>query len=113
MTEDAWRSSATSDVLFPDDVEGYGPLCVVGEPLDAEETDTDTVQYGVVAALAGEHHDEDYLVAPRQLRELIAEAWRADDGLSAFEVLEAEKDGHAEDAEWNIDGRVIEDGDPL
>jgi hypothetical protein len=113
MTESAWRSSATTDVLFPDDVEGYGPLCVVGEPLDAEDADTDTVRYGVVAALAGEHHDEDYLVAPRQLRELIAEAWRPDDGCAAFEVLSAEKSGDAEDAEWTIDGRVIENGDPL
>jgi len=113
MTEDAWRSSATTDVLFPDDVEGYGPLCVVGEPLDAEDADTDTVRYGVVAALAGEHHDEDYLVAPKQLRALIADSWRPDDGLAAFEVLTAEKNGHEDDAEWEIEGRVIEDGDPL
>jgi len=113
MTEDAWRSSATTDVLFPDDVEGYGPLCVVGEPLEATEIETDTVEYGVVAALAGEHHHEDYLVAPRQLRLLIAEAWRPDDGFATFEVTDAEKSGPADDAEWEIEGRVIENGDPL
>lgn len=113
MSRDAWRNSATTDVLFPDDVEGYGPICVVGEPIPAEETDTDTVQYGTVAALAGEHHDEDYLVAPRQLRALIADAWRDGDGLATFEVVSAEKDGDADDSEWNIEGRVLEEGDPL
>jgi len=113
MTEDAWRSSATTDVLFPDDVEGFGPLCVVGEPIDATEADTDTVQYGVVAELDGDHHQEDYLVAPRQLRALIADAWRPDDQLAAFEVTGTEKSGPADDAEWDIEGRVIEDGDPL
>ena len=112
MTEDAWRSSAKTDVLFPDDVEEHGPLCVVGEPLEADEIETDTVQYGLVAELDGDHHDEDYLVAPRQLRSLIAEAWRSDDGFATFEVLEVAK-GDQEDSEWEIDGRVIEDGDPL
>jgi hypothetical protein len=112
MTEDAWRESATTDVLFPDDVEQCGPLCVVGEPIDAADADTDTVEYGVVAEL-DTYHSEDYLVAPRQLRALIADAWRPDDDLAAFEVLEAAKDGHADDAEWQIDGRIIEDGDPL
>jgi hypothetical protein len=112
MTEDAWRDSATTDVLFPDDVEGYGPLCVEGEPIPAEEADTDTVQYGTVAALNG-HHDEDYLVAPKAIRSLIADAWRSDDGIAAFEVTSAEKDGHADDSPWVIEGRVIDDGDPL
>jgi hypothetical protein len=112
MTEDAWRKSATTDVLFPDDVEERGPLCVVSEPLEADEIDTDTVQFGLVAELDG-HHAEDYLVTPRQLRELIAEAWRPDASAAAFEVLEAAKDGQKEDSEWQIEGRVIEEGDPL
>jgi len=113
MTEDAWRSSATTDVLFPDDLEGYGPLSVVGEPIDAAETETDTVTYGVVAELDG-HHDEDYLVAPKQLRGLIADAWRPDDDRAVFEILSVEKeDEHRDDAPWLIDGRVIENGDPL
>lgn len=113
MTEDAWRESATADCLFPDDVAGYGPLCVVGEPIDADDADTDTVEYGVVARLDGNHHEEDYLVAPRQIRALIADAWRPEEELAAFEVLDAEKDGHSDDSEWIIDGRVIENGDPL
>lgn len=113
MTEKAWRESATSDVLFPDDVEQYGPLCVVSEPLDAKEVSTDTVTFGVVAELDGDHHDEDYLVCPREMRELIAEAWRPDDGFAAFEVLSVEKDGNKDDSPYRIDGRVIEHGDPL
>ena len=112
MTEDAWRSSATTDVLFPDDLEGCGPLQVVGEPLDADEAETDTVRYGTVALLDGDHHDAEYLVAPRQLRELIADAWRDDVDAATFEVLSAEK-GPADDDEWEIDGRVIENGDHL
>jgi hypothetical protein len=113
MTEEAWRQSATIDVLFPDDIEGHGPIYVVGEPIDADEADTDTVEYGTVAALEGDHHVADYIVTPRQLRGLIADAWRDDDELAAFEVLNAEKDGNADDSEWMIDGRVIENGDPL
>lgn len=112
MTEDAWRESATTDVIFPDDVEGFGPLCVVGEPLSAEEADTTTVEYGVVAALA-DQHPEKYLVAPRQLRQLIAEAWRPEEGIAAFEVTTAEKAGDSADSEWQIEGRIIENGDPL
>jgi len=113
MTQDAWRSSATTDVLFPDDIEGYGPLCVVGEPVDAADTETDTVQYGVVAELDGDHHSEDWLVAPKQMRAIIADAWRPDEGLAAFEVTAAEKDGSGDHAAWIIEGRIIEDGDPL
>jgi hypothetical protein len=114
MTRDAWRSSATTDVLFPDDLEGYGPLCVTGEPIDAADAETDTVTYGVVAALDGQHHDEDFLVAPRQLRALIADAWRPDEGCAVFEIEVAEKeDQHRDDAPWLIQGRVIENGDPL
>lgn len=112
MSEDAWRSSATTDVLFPDDLEGYGPLCVSGEPLDAADVGTDTVQHGIVAALDGEQHDEDYLVCPRQLRQIIADAWRPEAGLAAFEIQSAEK-GPADDDEWQIGARIIENGDPL
>lgn len=110
--QDAWRESATTDVVFPDDVAGYGPLMVVGEPLDAEEADTDTVSYGTVARLSDEH-PEKYLVAPKQMRQLIADAWRPDRGFAAFEVTSAEKENGADDAPWLIEGRVIEDGDPL
>lgn len=113
MTEDAWRTSATTDVLFPDDLEGYGPFAVVGEPIPAEEADTDTVRFGTVAALDGEHHDEKYVVAPRQLRRAIADAWRPDEGMAALEVTAAEKNGTADDSEWVIEHRVIENGDPL
>lgn len=114
MSKDAWRSSATTDVLFPDDLEGYGPLCVVGEPIDAADTDTDTVTYGTVAELHGDHHDEDYLVAPKQLRSLIADAWRPNEHRAVFEITGAEKeDEHRDDAPWIIEGRVIEEGDPL
>jgi len=113
MTRDSWRDSATTDVLFPDDLSGYGPICVVGEPVDAGETETDTVQFGVLAELDGDHHSEDWVVAPKQLRSLIADAWRSDEGLATLEVLDAHKDGDADDAEWVIEGRVVEDGDPL
>jgi len=112
MSRNAWRESATTDVVFPDDVEGYGPLCVVGAPMDAEEADTDTVTFGTVAALADEH-PEKYLVCPKALRSLIADAWRDDEGCAVFEVTEAEKSGPSDDAPWLIEGRVIEDGDPL
>lgn len=113
MSEDAWRESATTDVLFPDDLEEYGPFAVVGEPIPASEADTDTVEYGVVAELAGEHHGEDYVVAPKALRGAIADAWDPDRGLAVLEVTEAEKAGHADDAPWVIEARTIEDGDPL
>lgn len=113
MTRDAWRSSATTDVLFPDDLAGYGPIQVVGEPLAAEDAETDTVEFGVVARLDGDHHEEEFLVAPRQLRGLIADAWRDDLDAATFEILEAEKAGPEDDAEWEIDGRVIENGDHL
>jgi len=113
MSRDAWRSSATTDVLFPDDLAGFGPLCVVGEPVDAAETDTDTVEYGVVAELDGDHHEERFLVAPQQLRHLIADAWRPDDGMAVFEVETAEKSGSGDHAAWTIEGRIIDDGDPL
>lgn len=112
MSKDAWRKAATTDVLFPDDVEGYGPLQVDSPPIDAEEADTDTVQFGTVAALSSEHAEK-YLVAPKQLRGLIADAWREGEGFAAFEVTKAEKDGHEDDSEWIIEGRVINDGDPL
>lgn len=114
MTEDAWRESATTDVLFPDDLEGYGPICVVGAPIDAAETDTDTVQYGTVAELDGDHHEADYVVAPKQLRGAIADAWGvyADD-CAVLEVVEAEKDGHADHSPWVIEARTLEEGDPL
>lgn len=113
MTKDAWRKSATTDVLFPDDLEGYGPIQVVGEPIDAADTDTDTVQYGQVAQLDGDHHDAKYVVTPKQLRAAIADAWRVGDGYAALEVLSAEKAGPADDAEWQIEARSVGDGDPL
>jgi len=112
MTQDAWRSSATTDVLFPDDLEGYGPIQIVGEPLDAEDADTDTVRYGVVAELDGDHHEADYVVAPKQLRGAIADAWRPDEGFAALEVLDAEKPPEP-DAEWQLETRSIENGDLL
>lgn len=112
MSRTAWRKSATTDVLFPDDLAGYGPVCVVGEPLEAEEAETDTVEYGVLARLA-EGFPEEYLVAPKAVRALIADAWRDDDDLAYFEVLEAEKDGEEEHAEWSIEARILEDGDPV
>jgi hypothetical protein len=113
MTEDAWRESATTDVLFPDDLAGYGPVVVVGEPLAASDVDTDTVEFGTVAELDGDHHDADYVVAPQQLRAAIADAWRPDEGVAALEVTEAEKAGHSDDAPWEIEHRTINDGDPL
>lgn len=112
MSEDAWRESATTDVLFPDDFEQYGPICVTGPPIDASEADTDTVQYGTLAELHGEEHDEDYLVAPQQVRKLIAEAWREDDDLAVIEIFETTK-GPKESDPWEIDGRVVENGDML
>lgn len=114
MSEDAWRESATTDVLFPDDLEGYGPIAVVGAPLDAADADTDTVSYGTVAELDGDHHDADYVVAPKRLREIIADAWGVyTDDAAVFEVTDAEKPGHADDAPWQIEARILEDGDPL
>ena len=112
MTKSEWRNSATTDVLFPDDIEEYGPLYVSSPPLDAEEISTDTVQFGTVAKLDENEHQEDFLVCPRQLRSLIADAWRPDDGFAAFEVLSAEK-GPQEDDEWSIEGRDIQEGDQL
>ena len=113
MSRDAWRDSATTDVLFPDDLEGFGPIAVVGPPLDADEADTDTVQYGVVAELSGDYHEADYVVCPKELRSLIADAWRDDAGMATFEVTHAEKEGHADDSPWSIEGRCLENGDPL
>lgn len=113
MSRNAWRDSATTDVLFPDDLAGYGPIAVVGAPIPAEEADTDTVRYGVVATLDGDHHAEDYVVAPKALRSAIADAWRDDDEMAVFEVLEAEKSGPEDDAAWVIETRTIDNGDPL
>lgn len=112
MSRDAWRESATTDVLFPDDLEGYGPVAVTGPPIDAGEADTTTVQFGTVAELDSSH-SEDYVVCPRQLRSLIADAWRDDIEAATFEVTSAEKDGHADDSPWVIEGRCITNGDPL
>lgn len=111
MSKDAWRAAATTDVLFPDDLAGYGPIAVTGPPIPADEAETDTVDYGTLAALSAEH-DEEYLVCPQQVRSLIADAWRDDEERAVFEVLETEK-GPGDSDPWQIDGRVVENGDPL
>jgi hypothetical protein len=114
MTKDAWRDSATTDVLFPDDLEEKGPISVVGPPLEADEIDTNTVTYGTVAELDGDHHDADYVVCPKALRSAIADAWGvyADD-CAVLKVVAAEKDGHEDDAPWVIEAETLEMGDPL
>jgi hypothetical protein len=112
MSEDAWRESATIDVLFPDDLASSGVLVVTSPPIDAAETDTDSVEYGVVAELDGDRHGADYVVCPLQLRSLIADAWRSDEDRAVMEILETDK-GPRDDDEWEIDGRIVEDGDPL
>lgn len=112
MSRDAWRDSAKTDVLFPDDLEHSGPIQVEGEPVAAADAQTDKVEYGVVAALATEH-DANWVVAPRELRAAIADCWREDQDFAALEILEAEKKGDEDHAEWSIDYRKIEEGDPL
>lgn len=103
---DEWRESATKDVLFPDDLAGYGVITVVSAPLQASDVETDTVQFGTVAELHGDHHDADYVVAPQQLRAAIADAWRPDDDMAVLEILDAEK-GPADDDPWRIDAKAV------
>lgn len=101
MTRDAWRKSATKDVLFPDDLPGRGPVTVVGEPLDAEEIESDTVQYGTLAELANGHGAE-YVVCPVALRDEIATRWIVDEESATFEVLEASR-GPDEHDPWTFE----------
>lgn len=112
MSKDAWKAAATTDALFPDDLEEEGPLCVVGPPIDAENVETDAVQFGTVAELDGDHHDAQYLVTPQRLKALIASAWREEEERAVFEVTHAEK-GPKDHDPWEIEGRVIENGDAL
>lgn len=101
MSEDAWRESATKDVLFPDDLPGRGPVRVVGEPLEADQIETDSVEHGIVAELH-ETHAAEYVICPLALREEIAERWK--NGSSTFEVLEAER-GPKDHDPWEFEFR--------
>lgn len=101
MTGEAWRDSATNEVLYPDELPGRGPVTVVSPPMPAEEADTDDAEYGLLGALH-ESHDADYVVAPVELREELAERWDDDAGHATIEVVEAEK-GPADDDPWQFE----------
>lgn len=103
MSDNAWSESAASDVLFPDDLPGRGPVTVVGEPLEATEVETDTVQYGLVAELA-EGHAAEYLAAPQALRAEIGDRWDPEAEAATVEVAEAHR-GPADHDPWEFDFR--------
>lgn len=113
MSEDAWRESATNDVLYPDDLPGHGPITIVGEPLEAETVDVDGADHGLLAELADDH-GADYVICPKNLRLAIAAAWGEYDGVdgAVLEVLEADR-GPEDHAEWHFDVRTLENGDAL
>jgi len=108
----AWSDSATKDVLYPDDLPGYGPVQVVSEPIEAEDVPSEEARYGLFAELGGDSPPQ-YMATPIQVRSLIGDAVESEGGLPVVvEVFEAER-GPSDDDPWEIDGRVVEDGDPL
>lgn len=110
--------SIKKEVLYPDDLPGYGPLVIdeylyweTEEQEDREEL-PEEARYGSWLPIQsnGETSPE-WIAAPRCLREFL-EGVDAESG-TTFEVLELEKSGHEEHAEYQGEFRVIEDGDPL
>lgn len=108
-----WTQSTEKDVLYPDDLAGRGPLWIVAqEPLEADDVPHDDAQYGMWAELP-EDDPAEYLAAPRQIRELIGEAWeeRPDAELLGIEILEAER-GPQDHDEWEIEGKTLDPETP-
>lgn len=107
-----WTESATNEVLYPDDLEGYGPLEVVSQPMPADDVPNENARYGKFGKL-GDANDAEWFAAPRQLRAAIGAVFTKQDGLPVcFEVLDAEK-GPQDDSEWSFEIRSIESGDML
>lgn len=102
-----WTKSATNEVLYPDDLAGYGPLEVVEGPIEAEEANSENAQYGKFAVL-GDGNEPDFMATPRQLRAALGALFEKQDGYPlTFEVLEAEK-GPRDDSEWRFEVEAID-----
>lgn len=108
-----WKESTVKEVLYPDDLQGRGPIEIVSEePIEADEVPIDDARYGLWAEVA-EGHDFRYIAAPRQVRELIGEAIEQNGGLPVvIEVLEIDR-GPLDHDEWEVEGRILEEGDPI
>lgn len=111
--------SIKKEVLYPDDLPGYGPL-VIDEYLYwecEEKEDRDDLpegaRYGTWLPIQanGSETAPEWIAAPRCLREFLEEV-DAEQG-TCFEVLELEKFEHADHAPYEGEFKVIEEGDPL
>jgi hypothetical protein len=102
-----WTNSATNDVLYPDDLAGYGPLSVDSEPIEAEDVPSENAKYGTFAKTA-EGVEPDWIATPRQLRVAIGQMYDNQGGLPVtFDVLEAER-GPRDDSEWTFEVKPID-----
>lgn len=102
-----WTDSATNDVLYPDDLEGYGPLSVVSDPVDADEIPNDNAKYGQFGK-AGDGVEAEWIATPRQLRAALGALFEKQDGYPVtFEVTEASR-GPRDDSEWTFDVKAID-----
>lgn len=102
-----WTRSATKDVLYPDDLEGYGPLSVVSDPTDADDVPSENAKYGLFAE-TGDGVEPDWMATPKQLRAALGALFEKQDGYPiTFEVIEASS-GPRDDSEWTFDVKAID-----
>lgn len=108
----AWSESTEKAVLYPDDLPEHGPLSIVSEePLSAEDVPHEEARFGSWAELH-EDHAAEYIATPEAVRTLIGAAVEEQGFPCTIEVLEAER-GPRDHDPWKIEGRIVEDGDPL
>lgn len=105
-------NSATDDVLYPDDLPGRKFKLIGDEPIKASEIDHRDAKYGYFTEVRSTEQNRVWISSPKQLRLWIGNHYNPLKSGTWFEVLDV-NEGELEHDEYEIEARLVQEGDPL